>query len=82
MKIVRIKKYYFDLSDKRYILLLIREKNLSLTDFCKSISLSRTAFYDTLNAKYSVSLELAEKLDKTLNTNYARVIKRSLHSDK
>ena len=75
MKKVKIIRYLFDKQDKKYILNLLREKRMSVSDFCKKNKVSRTMFYDTLNAKCYLTLKLAKIIDNELNTIYSKSMK-------
>ena len=75
MKKVKVIRYLLDKQDKRYILNLLREKKISVVDFCKRNKIGRTTFYDYLNARYYLTIEFANILDSELKTIYRKSMK-------
>ena len=54
---------------------LLKEKQITITALCKKHKFSRSAFYDTLNAKLYFCERLAKILDSELDTRFLQYMK-------
>lgn len=59
----------------------IKPLNLSITDMSKKLDVTRQTLSDLINKKRSVSIEMAFKLSKALNTSPEMWLNMQMHYD-